>query len=348
MKKNVNRKKIDGILLQTNLYKRKSSLMPKSNCLTNNIFLSSVFKTNKTIQKYIDDRLNSLKTDNYNSNNNKINTKNSSLSNKARKSNLTKSKIIKKSKKIVHIGRNKKLFSSLNEYKTTTHNNNHCSTNNLYNYLYTKNKDIQNKKILSPTQIKGKKLNNLYSSNNNFNSSLSTGVTNKKNEDELLKTCSSFYISNNNENNKKNVSINNNYEIDSSMDNDNKIFLKGNCNGSIITFGNSFSYTNSKGKNDNKEEESEKIIYLQNQNENLKKELKESNKQIIHLKNEIQKLMGQKSGILSRKIKKVKIKDPRTSFKNRSKNYSCLDIKNNNRESEKIEIKHRHYSITRK
>ena len=131
--------------------------------------------------------------------------------------------------------------------------------------------------------------------------------------------------------------MNNNYEIDTIEDNmiDNKILFKGGENGSPITFGNSFSYTNSKKssstrrvlKNDDIEKDDESISILKSQNETLKKELKESNQQITFLKNEIEKL------IKKRKIKnfkqciqiRSKCPDSITFIKKFSKNNPCLE-----------------------
>ena len=166
---------------------------------------------------------------------------------------------------------------------------------------------------------------------------------------------------------RNNKSTNNNYEIDSSEDNimDNKIILKKCENGSPITFGNSFSYTNSKKSsstrrvlknNDNEEADmknDENIFLLKSQNETLKKELKESNEQITFLKGEIEKLIKKK------KIKnckytlqsKNKCSQPTSYAKRHSKNNSCLvqDYFNiNNYHSHDIKINKKIMKITKK
>ena len=166
---------------------------------------------------------------------------------------------------------------------------------------------------------------------------------------------------------RNNKSMNNNYEIDSSEDNimDNRIYLKGGENGSPITFGNSFSYTNSKKssstrrilKNYDSEEmdikNDESIYLLKSQNETLKKELKESNEQITFLKSEIEKLIKKK------KIKNCKhtlrsknrCSQPMSYAKRHSKNKSCLEqdyFNINNYHSHDIKINKKIMKISKK
>jgi hypothetical protein len=121
--------------------------------------------------------------------------------------------------------------------------------------------------------------------------SMSTGISLNHNNEIIYKE------------KKEDKTINsNNYEIDSTEEdnlNMNEIIFKGINKGSPITFGNSFSLTNSKrssnSQNKEKEENIEKsILLLKNQNESLKHELKESNLQITFLKNEIKKLVEKK------------------------------------------------------
>jgi hypothetical protein len=131
-----------------------------------------------------------------------------------------------------------------------------------------------------------------------------------------------------NENNKKdNNTINskNNYEIDSiEEDNLNKIIFKGINQGSPITFGNSFSYTNSKRSSNSKNKEKDKdtpeiidksVLLLKSQNETLKKELKESNLQITFLKNEIKKLVEKKKINITNYKYNVNIKNKKFDIK---------------------------------
>ena len=146
---------------------------------------------------------------------------------------------------------------------------------------------------------------------------------------------------------------------------ENKILLKKCENGSPITFGNSFSYTNSKKSsstrrilknNDNEDADmknDENIYLLKSQNETLKKELKETNEQITFLKGEIEKLIKKK------KIKnckytlqsKNKCSQPISYAKRHSKNNSCLDhdyFNINNYHSHDIKINKKIMKISKK
>ena len=411
MKPIVNRNKKNSVINKTNNYQRRSTLNPKSSNKINLILLNqelpSMFKTNKTLQKYIDQKLSSIKpisqakkndlkyinkshfqTRN-NSSNAKINNNNKKSANKRyskNKSNNTKDNKLSK-------GRNKKkqIVSLKKEYKT---NQNYSSFNNLPNLVNKQNNIIQkgeyNNKYKSPAQTKGKLIKNFYQ---NYNSSISTGISLKNNTNEAYKSCSNFLDNNSltkNDNSdiemenqdfeiipfmnkdfkvwdKNNKSMNNNYEIDSSEDNnmDNKILLKKCENGSPITFGNSFSYTNSKKSsstrrilknNDNEEADmknDENIYLLKSQNETLKKELKETNEQITFLKGEIEKLIKKK------KIKnckytlqsKNKRSQPISYAKRHSKNNSCLDhdyFNINNYHSHDIKINKKIMKISKK
>jgi len=255
------------------------------------------------------------------------------------------------------------------------------------------NKKHNNNKFKSPIQTKGKLIKNFYQ---NYNSSISTGISMKTNTNDVYKSCSNFLDNNsltkfdNSDNemenqdfeiipfmnkdfkvysnwDRNNKSANNNYEIDSSEDNimDNKILLKKCENGSPITFGNSFSYTNSKKSsstrrvlknNDNEDADiknDENIFLLKNQNETLKKELKETNEQITFLKGEIEKLIKKK------KIKNCKhtlrsknrCSQPMSYAKRHSKNKSCLEqdyFNINNYHSHDIKINKKIMKISKK
>ena len=226
---------------------------------------------------------------------------------------------------------------------------------------------------------------------------MSTGISLQNNND-FIKSCSNFlennsfkkynsydsenenldkeFIPNINKikidsNENRNNNTTNNYEIDSSEDNmiDNKIFFKGGGDGSRITFGNSFSYTNSKkssstrrlfknNENENLEiidnKDDENVILLKSQNESLKKELKESNKQITYLKNEIEKLIKKKkikNYIFS--IQMDKGRKPMDYAKKYSKNNSCVkqnisDINNYHSHETKINKKSKNISKSKK
>lgn len=292
--------------------------------------IPSIFKPNKTLQKYINQKLNLIT-----SNQNKKNTKNYNTKPfkyiKSKSLNITNKNKKDKRNESIKInnngnGRNKKKIKIL--YKKYNPNKIYSSYNNL---SLPKEINIIQNKSKSPMQTKGKLI-----SEKNYNSSISTGITINSNGNELFKTIKNVisfreyrnkdeeeeddflphfnfnFGSNSNEDRNKNNSMNN-YEIDSSRDNiiDNKIY-KGNDNISYLTFGNSFSYTNSKrscstSKKLINNDYDEDIFILKNQNETLKKELKESNEQINLLKNEIEKL-----------IKNTKIK----SYKH------CFDFEN--------------------
>ena len=382
MKPIVNRNKKNSVINKSNNYQRRSTLNPKSSNKINLILLNqelpSLFKTNKTLQKYIDQKLSSIKPISQTKKNdlkyiNKSHFQTRNNSSNAKKNNNNKKSANKRYSKIqsnntkdnkLNKGRNKKkqIVSLNKEYKT---NQNYSSFNNLPN-LVNKQNNIYNK-YKSPAQTKGKLIKHFYQ---NYNSSISTGISMKTNTNDVYKSCSNFLDNNSltkNDNSdnemenqdfeiipfmnkdfkvnsnwdKNNKSTNNNYEIDSSEENimDNKIILKKCENGSPITFGNSFSYTNSKKSsstrrvlknNDNEEADmknDENIFLLKSQNETLKKDLKETNEQITFLKGEIEKLIKKK------KIKnckytlqsKNKCSQPTSYAKRHSKNNSCLD-----------------------
>ena len=408
MKPIINRNKKNSVINKSNNYQRRSTLNPKSSNKINIILLNqelpSMFKTNKTLQRYIDQKLSSIKPisqnkkndfkytnkSHFQTRNNSLNTKKNNNKNKSANKRHSKNESNNTKDNKLNKGRNnkKKILSLKKEYKT---NQNYSSFNNMANLINKKNNI--NKKFKSPVQTKGKLIKNFYQ---NYNSSISTGISMKTNTNDVYKSCSNFLDNNsltkyNNSDNemenqdfeiiplmnkdfkvysnweRNNKSTNNNYEIDSSEENimDNKIILKKCENGSPITFGNSFSYTNSKKSsstrrvlknNDNEEADmknDENIFLLKSQNETLKKELKESNEQITFLKGEIEKLIKKK------KIKnckytlqsKNKCSQPTSYAKRHSKNNSCLvqDYFNiNNYHSHDIKINKKIMKITKK
>ena len=408
MKPIINRNKKNSVINKSNNYQRRSTLNPKSSNKINIILLNqelpSMFKTNKTLQRYIDQKLSSIKPisqnkkndfkytnkSHFQTRNNSLNTKKNNNKNKSANKRHSKNESNNTKDNKLNKGRNnkKKILSLKKEYKT---NQNYSSFNNMANLINKKNNI--NKKFKSPVQTKGKLIKNFYQ---NYNSSISTGISMKTNTNDVYKSCSNFLDNNsltkyNNSDNemenqdfeiiplmnkdfkvysnweRNNKSTNNNYEIDSSEDNimDNKIILKKCENGSPITFGNSFSYTNSKKSsstrrvlknNDNEEADmknDENIFLLKSQNETLKKELKESNEQITFLKGEIEKLIKKK------KIKnckytlqsKNKCTQPTSYAKRHSKNNSCLvqDYFNiNNYHSHDIKINKKIMKISKK
>ena len=329
-------------------HKRHSSIDIDSNNKISHILInkgiSSLFRTNKTIQKYINEKLSLLSSNiqqnkiskelSRNINNNILTKKNNSfnkyITNKSSKT--SKNKIIK--------GRNTRRENQLikNEFMTNQFN---YRCNKLHNILEnTKLKGKQNLKKKINQKItnlinnkeniqktKGKLVKEFYQ---NYSSSLSmsTGISLNPNNEIIYKENK---IKDNNT-----INSNNNYEIDSiEEDNIHEIIFKGINKGSPITFGNSFSYTNSKRStnSNNKEKNEEKIkidkniLLLKCQNETLKKELKQSNQQITFLKNEIEKLIKNKKMNITNYKYNVNLKNKKIEIKPKifSKNSSYLD-----------------------
>ena len=275
MKSNINcNKKNKNENKSTN--KHRNSLL---NLDTNNkISKNSIFRMNKTIQKYINEKLNSLKENKISNRLNNINTKKNFSFNKIKRNKSIK--IDNKKKK----GRNEKHEGiQLNIYKTNEFNFKYNDFPKLLDNSKSKKKEINSIKT------KGKLVKDFYQ-NYISSMSMSTGISLNHNNNEIIY-----------KEKKEDKSINsNNYESDSNEeDNINKIIFKGINQGSPITFGNSFSYTNSKRSSNSKKKEKKEyidksILLLKNQNETLRHELKESNLQITYLKNEIRKLIEKK------------------------------------------------------
>ena len=410
MKAIINRNRKNLIINKSKIYQRRSTINleqnTKKNKISMNLEIGSLYRTNKTLQKYINEKLNSLNSlPKEKKKNEKIfkfknRTRNSSVNTTISKTNNNKNakKFLNYKKGISLKIKNKKIQKGRNnqkgplllqkEYKT---NKIYSSYNNLPNLL---NNNKNNNIIKSPLQTKGKLISNFYQ---NYSSSMSTGISLHNNND-FIKSCSNFlennsfkkyssydsenenldkeFIPNINKikidsNENRNNNTTNNYEIDSSEDNmiDNKIFFKGGGDGSRITFGNSFSYTNSKkssstrrlfknNENENLEnldnKDDENVILLKSQNESLKKELKESNKQITYLKNEIEKLIKKKkikNYIFS--IQMEKGRKPMDYKKKYSKNHSDVkqnisDINNYHSHETKINKKSKNISKSKK
>ena len=178
---------------------------------------------------------------------------------------------------------------------------------------------------------------------------MSTGISLNHNN-EIIKPYNDFfdnqylnYNSKEKEEKSKTINSNNNYEIDS-IDDDNIITFKQGENASSITFGNSFSYTNSKRNSNSTKKEcnnniDKSIFILKNQNETLKKELKKSNRQIIILKHEIEKLMNYKNNInLRNKNKEVKINHGSKAYLDKSNIYDASNEGRNSNSSYKSRI----------
>jgi hypothetical protein len=334
--------------------KKKNNIYKKSNNVSqNNKRLSSpMLQSNKTIKIYINEKLNKItKTKSTNitiKNNNgkkeeylmgkhtqKINFKNhpNIIKNKIvlspkKKHSQKRIKVIKKQKK----DKEKKIENNLQKNRKqncNSFNNINCNSidhnNNSFNVFSQKKEDTKESKLINSISTSSGM--SFYSNDNKKNSS------NNNNDDK-----NEAYKDNNNDNiiqnkqyindfelNKKSIEESsrikpkiNNFNYESGSDDNNsekKIFLK--CdNYSLLTFGNSFSYSNSKRskstkKNENNEQKSSKSFYkdvminnyndknnnnyillnkLKEENETLRKELKHSNEQISMLMYQIKEL----------------------------------------------------------
>jgi hypothetical protein len=349
----INRKEKKINSIKNKNYNRRSSLNLDFNSKISNIKdvkeVPSIFKMNKTIQKYVNEKLRLLNGNIQPNRTSKELLRN--INNIKTKKNYSFNKIIRnksinenKNKKIK--GRNYRhdhpLFS--NEFKTSYVNVNYRfndSTTKILNKSKIKGKENLKKKINEKINIliknpdnklttKGKLVNDFYQ-NYLSSMSMSTGISLNHNNEIIYKEGNKDIIKDNNTINSKN-----NYEIDSiEEDNIHEIIFKGINKGSPITFGNSFSYTNSKrSSNSNKEEKEEvqekidkSVLLLKCQNETLKKELKESNQQISILKKEIERLIKKRKMNITSYKYNVDIKNKKQESKPKifSKNSSYLD-----------------------
>ena len=349
----INRKEKNINTIKNKNYNRHSSLNLDFNSKISNIKdikeVPSIFKMNKTIQKYINEKLRLLNGNIQPNRTSKELLRN--INNIKTKKNYSFNKIIRnkstnenKNKKIK--GRNYRHDHSLfsNEFKTSYVNVNYRfndSTTKILNKNKIKGKENLKKKINEKINIliknpdnklttKGKLVKDFYQ-NYLSSMSMSTGISLNHNNEIIYKEGNKDIIKDNNTINSKN-----NYEIDSiEEDNIHEIIFKGINKGSPITFGNSFSYTNSKrSSNSNKEEKEEiqekidkSVLLLKCQNETLKKELKESNQQISILKKEIERLIKKRKMNITSYKYNVDIKNKKQESKPKifSKNSSYLD-----------------------
>ena len=352
MKSSINRTKKNISSKKNKINNRLSSNnLEPNNKISENVIIKeipSLFKMNKTVQKYINEKLNLLKGNIHpnktskvlSPNNNNIKTKKNLSFNK-----IIRDKSINKNDKKKNKGRNDRHNYQLseNEIRTSDINfrnndfpkllnqNKYKCKENLKKKINEKiNNLIKNKENIITT--KGKLIKDFYQ---NYLSSMSTGISLNHNNEIIYKENKKNIIKNNNTINSKN-----NYEIDSiEEDNMHEIIFKGINKGSPITFGNSFSYTNSKRSlNSNKEEKEDiqekidkSVLLLKCQNETLKKELKESNQQITLLKNEIEKLVKQRNMNITNYKYNINIVNKKQEYKPKifSKNSSYLDKINN-------------------
>ena len=315
--------------------------------------LSSIYKTNKTIQKYINEKLNLLSKDNTQKNNISKGFPKTIENNIRTKKNLsfslvTKNKSTKNNKNRKIKGRNYKYDHDLysNEFNTNEINFRYNDFPKLLKNNKIKRKEILKKEIntkinnliknkdSTPT-TKGKLIKEFYQ-NYLSSMSMSTGISLNHNNEIIYKGNNPNLLKENKEIN----SSNNNYEIDSTEEEySHEIIFKGINEGSPITFGNSFSHTNSKRssnsnnkeKFDAKEKMDKSVLLLKNQNEILKKELKHSNQQITFLKNEIEKLVKIRKMNIENYKYNININEKKHEFKPKIivKNSSYLDMINN-------------------
>ena len=352
MKSSINRTKKNISSKKNKINNRLSSNnLEPNNKISENVIIKeipSLFKMNKTVQKYINEKLNLLKGNIHpnktskvlSPNNNNIKTKKNLSFNK-----IIRDKSINKNDKKKNKGRNDRhnyqLFENVNrtsdinlrnnDFPKLLNQNKYKCKENLKKKINEKiNNLIKNKENIITT--KGKLIKDFYQ---NYLSSMSTGISLNHNNEIIYKENKKNIIKNNNTINSKN-----NYEIDSiEEDNMHEIIFKGINKGSPITFGNSFSYTNSKRSlNSNKEEKEDiqekidkSVLLLKCQNETLKKELKESNQQITLLKNEIEKLVKQRNMNITNYKYNINIVNKKQEYKPKifSKNSSYLDKINN-------------------
>ena len=338
-------------------YHRYSSINLGPNNKISNVVvnqeLSSIYRTNKTIQKYINEKLNLLKENNQKNTISNGFHKNIDNNLKAKK-NLSfniniRNKTIKAEKSRKRKGRNYKpqpiLLSDdyntneanlrINDFPKLINNGEINGKEILKNEINTKINDLMKNKDNNALTTKGKCVKEFYQ-NYLSSMSMSTGISLSPNNEIIYKENNFNLI----KGNKAINSSNDNYEIDSTEEDcSHEIIFKGINNGSPITFGNSFSHTNTKRssnsnneeKDNNKEQMDKSILLLKSQNEILKKELKQSNQQITYLKNEIEKLMQKrKMNIINYKYN-ININNKKPEFKPKiiCKNSSYLDIINN-------------------
>ena len=278
--------------------------------------VSPILQPNKTIQKYISERLNSIKLIKNNVKKEKINSniqprlsvKNSNI---LMKNNLIISPIRKNNKKHIQVIKKKKKLNSKKKEKNESKDNS-TERNISKQIIFKKKQNTKESKLFSSTSASSGI--SLYSNENKKNQKFSQK---EKNSKEFI-----YNYNSNKKVNSKNLEKSyidnpciNNFNYESGNDDilsEKKIFLK--CdNSSLLTFGNSFSYSNSQRTISNKKNENDqnknflkditinyntkKNIYvnkLKEENETLKKELKESSEQISHLIYQIKELKQNK------------------------------------------------------
>ena len=354
---------------RTNFHKKSS--MPK----INNLKISSPsLKPNKTIQKYINERLNSLKKSSNIYKENKVAY--GEIKTKI-KNNIkpNKNKLIishkKNNKKLIELTKKKKKTDSFLVEKVKDNNNEDNIFNKSFNIIFKRKDNSKESKLINSISTSAgisfcsndnkKNMNfieNKINENNYFYNINKYNVDSLSNKKDNYNYLNDYNIkqfleeSNCNKNNKNKL----NYE-NGNDDKEYKIFFKFDDN-SLLTFGNSFSYSNSqRNKLKNEDKNSNKNINnrtsckniisnyninannniyvnkLKEENETLKRELKESNHQINILINQIKELKDCNNNKNKKIKKKNKICSPNI-WNNKNLRFSFFEneeciIKNN-------------------
>ena len=302
--------------------KRRNFNKKSSTSKINNMKIcSSSLKPNKTIQKYINERLNSIKkcNNNYKEKNGIYDVIKSKIKINV-KTNNNKLIISHKNKNVI---KKKKKTDSFLINKIKEKNNVDNSLNKSFNIIFKRKENSKESKLINSISTSAG-----ISFCSNENKKNMNYIENKINENNYYSNINKYNIDS--FSNKKGNYLND-YNIKNRNKNEDeneyKIFFKVDDN-SLLTFGNSFSYSNSqrnKLKNDekitNKRNSCQNFISsyninnnniyvnkLKEENETLKKELKESNNQINILINQIKELKGYKND--KNKKKKNKICSP--------------------------------------
>ena len=339
------------------IFQRKINFSSKINNF-NTYMSSSIPKTNKTLKKYINSKLNVMKK----KSNNLFQQQNSkSISNVKtiliykNENNFFNSKknLIPKDTLLKHKNINGQIYSkksiSKNKYNYVKNLNTSTDNSKSFTCLLKRKQSKKQLKLINSVSTSagmssasnkiddnGRFTYQDYHTNNNcINTADNTNITYDK------KNSKRYFLE---ESNQCKHKINNfNYETGSDDNlNDNIIFLK-NDNNSSLTFGNSFTYSNSqRSKSTKKNENVENInnqltlnnnnnnylTKLKEENETLKKELKESNEQISFLKYRIQKLKEDNSNENSKNNSRNIIFPPNI-WNKRFIKYELLQKKNN-------------------
>ena len=350
---------------------------------------SPILKANKTIQKYINEKLSSIKKNNISKKEENSLQRNKPKINFKNHPNLIKNKLIispkqRYSQKSIEVikkqkntkesnkkNKSKNKVNIINNYKSIEH------SNKPINIILNKNQNSKESKLINSISTSSglsfcsnENKKNLPFNNNGINNSSQINTNKNNNCNCRTKNSqSNTKINSNTKNiegdikedtNKSKHNINNfNYESGSEDKfSENKIYLK--CdNYSLLTFGNSFSYSNSKrskstkkkvDKNNeeynidqnktinickdlvfnygNNNKNNNYVNELKKENETLKKELKESSDQISFLIYQIKELKQNKNNSIKKYHRNKKICSPNI-WKNKNIKLSLIENKIN-------------------